>query len=59
MYARAQSTSGTKEAPTDFAEFPKGEVRRIPLPRTWVNKGKEKGQGCYTPALLAHRPRLS
>ena len=28
------------------------ELRRIHLPRTWVNKGKEKGRGCYTPALL-------
>ena len=35
------------------------ELPRVPIPRTWVNKGKEKGQGCYTPALLAHRPRLS
>jgi hypothetical protein len=26
----------------------KGEVRRIPLPRTRVNKGKKKGQGCQT-----------
>jgi hypothetical protein len=23
----------------DFREFRTGEVRRIPLPRTWVNKG--------------------
>jgi hypothetical protein len=22
-------------------------LRRIPLPRTQVNKGKEKGRGCY------------
>jgi hypothetical protein len=27
---------------------------RTPLPRTWVNKGKEKGQGCYAPALVRH-----
>src|SRR5215217_5053657 len=26
------------EAPTDFAECPKGEVRRIRLPRSWVHK---------------------
>src|SRR5215216_2553402 len=24
-----------------------GELRRILLPRTWVNKGKRKGRGCY------------
>src|SRR5215204_2115517 len=23
-----------------FRESPKGEVRRIPVPRTWVNKGR-------------------
>jgi hypothetical protein len=23
----------------NFGESPKGEVRRIPIPRTWVNKG--------------------
>jgi hypothetical protein len=26
----------------NFAEYPKGEVRRIPLPRTPVNKGKRR-----------------
>jgi len=30
----------------DFAEFHQGEVRRIPIPRTPVNKGKRKGRGC-------------
>src|SRR5215217_4788391 len=29
----------------NFREYPKGEVRRIPLPRTPVNKGKKKGWG--------------
>jgi len=31
----------TSENPqnANFAEFYKGEVRRIPIPRTWVNKG--------------------
>src|SRR5215211_4978330 len=28
----------------NFRESPKGEVRRIPIPRTWVNKGKKKGR---------------
>jgi hypothetical protein len=27
------------------------ELRRIPIPRTSMNKGKRKGRGCYTPAL--------
>jgi hypothetical protein len=27
----------------NFVEFYKGEVRRIPLPRTPVNKGKRAG----------------
>src|SRR5918995_2353434 len=28
---------------SNFRESPKGEVRRIPIPRTWVNKGKRRG----------------
>jgi hypothetical protein len=28
----------------NFRESPKGEVRRIHIPRTWVNKGKWKGR---------------
>src|SRR5215208_2601709 len=31
----------------NFGELRLGEVRRIPLLRRWVNKGKEKGQSCY------------
>jgi hypothetical protein len=32
--------------------MPTCEVRRIPLPRTWVNRGKKKGRGCVlAPAL--------
>ena len=30
---------------------PANGLRRISIPRTRVNKGKEKGRGCYTPAL--------
>ena len=30
---------------------PASKLRRIPLPRTSVNKGKRKGRGCYAPAL--------
>src|SRR5919106_1676273 len=29
----------------DFRESPKGEVRRIPIPGTSVNKDKKKGRG--------------
>ena len=29
-----------------FRELHQGEVRRIRLPRTSVNKGKRKGRGC-------------
>jgi hypothetical protein len=29
----------------NFVEFYKGEVRRIPIPRTRVNKGKKKRKG--------------
>ena len=30
------------------------ELRRIPIPRTWVNKGKRKGRGSYyAPTLTA------
>jgi hypothetical protein len=35
----------------NFRESPKGEVRRIPIPRTSVDKGKNKGRGePYAPA---------
>jgi hypothetical protein len=31
----------------NFGEIPKGEVRRITIPRTPVNRGKKKrGRGC-------------
>src|SRR5215210_2506526 len=33
----------------NFRELRKGEVRRIPLPRTWVNKGKGEGPGPVGP----------
>jgi hypothetical protein len=29
----------------NFREFYNGEVRRIPIPRTWVNKGIKKDRG--------------
>jgi hypothetical protein len=33
----------------NFSELRYGEVRRIPLPRTPVNKGIRKGRGCSRP----------
>src|SRR5215213_532426 len=31
----------------DFRELRLSELRRIPIPRTTVNKGKRKSRGCY------------
>ena len=31
-----------------------GELRRMPLPRTPVNKGKKAGRSCWTPGALAY-----
>jgi hypothetical protein len=31
---------------TNFVEFYEGEVRRIPIPRTTVNKGMKKTGAC-------------
>src|SRR5829696_4004451 len=40
------------KCPPNFREYLTCEVRRIPLPRTWVNRGKKKGRGCVlAPAL--------
>ncbi len=36
-----------------FGESCTGEVRRIPIPRTRVNKGKKKGRGPDAPATYA------
>jgi hypothetical protein len=35
----------------NFSELRQHEVRRIPLPRTPVNKGKKKGRGMEAVAL--------
>jgi hypothetical protein len=35
----------------NFVELRKTEVRRILLPRTRVNRGKEEGRSSYAPAL--------
>ena len=35
----------------NFRELRYGDVRRIHIPRTSVNKGKREGRGCYAPAL--------
>ena len=46
-----QRSSPTSEnsAKRKFAERGLGELRRISLPRTRVNKGRKKGRGCYAP----------
>jgi hypothetical protein len=36
----------------NFRELRNGEVRRISIPRTSVNKGKKKGQSYNAPAQL-------
>jgi hypothetical protein len=33
----------------NFLEIPKGEVRRIPIPRTSVNRSKKRARGYYAP----------
>jgi hypothetical protein len=38
----------------DFGEPPQREVPRIVLPRTRVNKGKERGHGCFALALVRY-----
>jgi hypothetical protein len=40
----------------NFAKSPKGEVRRIPILRGWVNRGREKGRGRVVPGWF---PRSS
>jgi hypothetical protein len=45
-YTRGKALRNSSD-PTDDDELAKYEVPRIPLPRTWVNKGKKwKGQSC-------------
>src|SRR5918994_1485004 len=39
----AQQRTSENSVMAKFAECPKGEVRRIPIPRTWVNKVIEEG----------------
>ena len=47
-------------ASTNFGESLTGEVLRILLPRTWVNKGMNKGRGCYyAPALVRAKWRYT
>jgi hypothetical protein len=42
-----------------FGELRDGEVRRIAIPRTRVNKGKEKGRGCLDPLAPMPTTRTS
>src|SRR5215216_4981614 len=53
MCAMAQSTPEHQEAPTDFAECPKGEVRLAPSPRlpSAEPEALEVPQGLPTPPL--------
>src|SRR5215211_7488713 len=37
----------------NFVELRHGEVRRIPIPRTPVNKAKKRGRSYYTPRPFA------
>src|SRR5215208_7452462 len=41
-YARSGIRTSENAKKAKFAECPKGEVRRIPIPRTPVNKGKKR-----------------
>ena len=52
---REDGPSSLKESAkaTNFREGPKGEVRRIYIPRTSVNKGKKEGRGCYASVLAS------
>jgi hypothetical protein len=43
----------------NFGESPKGEVPRIPIPRTSMNKGKSEGQGVVAPALRPHHGSMN
>src|SRR5215217_8071321 len=43
----------------NFAESPKGEVRRILIPRTWVNKGIKRVGATIPWPFLASRPPAS
>jgi hypothetical protein len=42
----------------NFREIVKGEVRRIPIPRTWVNKAKKKGRSPITNVGVVVAPTL-
>ena len=46
---RAPGGISCKIVNANFAESPKGEVRRISIPRTRVNKGKEKDRSLQMP----------
>jgi hypothetical protein len=41
---------------TNFSELRQCELRRITLPRTWVNKGMEKGRGLEQPRPAVTSP---
>src|SRR5215208_5618890 len=41
-----EAATAEKSHHSNFGESPKGEVRRISIPRTSVNKDKKKGRSC-------------
>jgi hypothetical protein len=45
-------------AAAQLPRTPKGELRRISLPRTWVNKGKKKDRSYYDVPVLPSVIRL-
>src|SRR5215208_4672227 len=50
--APSPARTSEKAGKRNFRESPKGEVRRIPIPRTSVNEGKRKGWVLRDPALM-------
>jgi hypothetical protein len=51
-YFSGRTSENAGYAKSNFRECPKGEVRRMLIPRTTVNKGqREKSQDCcYSPS---------
>jgi hypothetical protein len=47
---------GTKDTAENFLELRYGEVRRIPIPRTWVNKGIIRARAYRDPGPVDDLP---
>jgi hypothetical protein len=52
-YFSGRTSENAGYAKSNFRECPKGEVRRMLIPRTTVNKGKEKDRSVDAPVLLS------